>query len=998
MMLKHIICTYLVIGALCTSPIFSMEHVKKLTEKVTEHVPPYLQPKNNTLWWIIGFLAVSTAAHGITHWYETYQPQKSIKSAIKTIQSIPKTLDTNHPHLWRITTGYELRTGLLNSFSTIINFVKKYPIITNFPAFGMTLLAASTLANGIVNSNAGKRMVGGQATSEQKVELIANLTQGFTHAIYPSFIELMHGNQMQNLMKEPFKEQKPKQGYEIDVATLPTIEAFAGGSASLPERIQDIIQNINYKTNTQSAIKTKRIKTISLTGDPGLGKTTIARYIGRATNSDRFFEFHGADVIQMYIGQGATKLREFFEQALAGAYQGERVTIFLDECESIKQKRHYSDNHAQESSGITLTLLEYKSKIVENNDLDITLIEASNEDGLSTDQAVERRNDISIKIGYPQELDRSILAKQKLRDVVESWHPDFDQQFLEDIAKKTDGFTPDDFKKFAEQTALLHTNHHCPYIDPHNTISLNLIHEALLMQINRVIERHQSKITKLNHMKRLVQNSNEIEIDESIHSQSIKLHKHVVASLEQAKQNICLSKLPHDIITIKKEFFKKGKSSSLFERGLRFEHARQQLNKLRTLLNTSEQNKLDTIIQLLQQKTVPSKKVKEELSKLSEQTTLLEQQASLLKKLKTLKDTLLETENKIKSTQLQEQKLAEMMHVANELEPLLPEKERGLTNTINSIQTINDVQTIQTISDRINTLAEEKATAQQKWETVIKKALNTFSEKEKANDDDGYCDALEEKKPSNMDIVQELEHIKNSHAIPEQAKITTIYTQLEPTNDKDLSEQDIQNLFKEYKEAEIQEKASILALNVGETADNMQIMVKASEPLQNLDLEENSFEFNKEYETTFVPLEKTITQKFDYMPGIFGSLFGYKAYSELTAEERYALLGQSYYLKKNLCELDSNFDDDVIVDLNHFILHMKDDNQQKQVIARLLDPNNKQTIFNIINKKDSNEEKSKMLLQIKDLTPDNENKNKAKIEDIQAWVARTKLFNVNTGK
>lgn len=1039
---------------LCTNlcelhTLFSMNTTAKTTaEKMLITLPSQGPFNNKILWWGLGGILAS----GIIYEMIYHNTDQSLSSCAKKMG-----LTKAHAHV-------------INSARTIFNFIKQYPILLNPVLYTASLIAASTTSNTLLSSRAFTKIVGGKPTDEQIVRFGMPLTQSLTDKIFLSLCESVYGNSMQNLMKGP--EDVPEISYEKDINNLATLEDFANNREAIPEEIWTAINSIKAAYSaTKTAIKSEPTKTIFLMGDPGTGKTTTAEFIAREIGSEFFISLHGSDFLSSYVNGGALKLDTTLKREIERG-KNKKGVIFFDECESLVQKHgDYNSVSSSERASLTQTLLKAVDKIAGDNNIKICVIFAAND--TMVDSALQRRITTFIITSYPQPADRfKIIQKAFQKCTNPSLHPALPDNFIENLVPKTEGFTPADIKAFVKKVAQFHIHAKCTYIDPNNLISLSLIQNALLKQIDLAIQHHTQSVKDLQEEKNTLSTSKSdgLQHSEKAHQQMITTHSKSIAALEQAKMNIQQSQLPYEVIRIKKELCKLAQDSDLLKRAGRFDYARDQLNTLRQLLNTPEQNALAAILQQLHKKVPDKKNIVKNLNKLLEQNTLLDQQVTLARDLHKITNQLSNLNDQQIETDFAYKKLKDLIETVHELMPLLPEEERSLFQTINTIKTAKDFKNATDLIKRINTLAQEKDVAQKCWQQTIQDVQKELSAQTKKKDslkkttveqpknmpptssyltiikekmidaffsyfvqppqeqqlleqpvndeDDGILERalndgledLSQQAPNNginrysiiaqknslepVTPLEKLEKLQHKYAIPEQQKITEIYDQLELTENRStISDQEVKTIFQKYKDAEIQVNASNLAQGNNSKLDDIITILENEETLQDIDdftTEEALNQFTQAYENNFVPLEKTITQKFDYIPQWLWSFFS-KPSSTLTAEQKEQLLQLSYYMKKKLASSSSSplvqdLEDNEIIDLNHMIITTQDKQTQMQLWNRLLDTTKKPELFKIM-KEHTPEHYIPELLK---LPVQNIHQN----SDAQKILARLKLFDV----
>ena len=115
-----------------------------------------------------------------------------------------------------------------------------------------------------------------------------------------------------------------------------------GGLKPVVDRARELIELTLLRGNELSAIGVQPIKGVLFTGDPGTGKTMLARIIASQSRAV-FFEISGPEIFSKWYGQSEELLRRIFERA----GQEEKAIIFFDEIDSVAGQR---DDHSHEAS------------------------------------------------------------------------------------------------------------------------------------------------------------------------------------------------------------------------------------------------------------------------------------------------------------------------------------------------------------------------------------------------------------------------------------------------------------------------------------------------------------------------------------------------------------------------------------------------------------------------------------------------------------------------
>jgi cell division protease FtsH len=184
---------------------------------------------------------------------------------------------------------------------------------------------------------------------------------------------------------------------------------------------------------------------VLLVGPPGTGKTLLARAIAGEANVP-FFTISGSDFVEMFVGVGASRVRDMFEQAKKNA----PCIIFIDEIDAVGRHRGAGLGGGNDEREQTLNQLLVEMDGFESNE-GIILIAATNRPDV-LDPALLRpgRFDRQIVVPNPDVVGRERILKVHVRKVPMA--PDVD---LKTIARGTPGFSGADLMNLVNEAALL---------------------------------------------------------------------------------------------------------------------------------------------------------------------------------------------------------------------------------------------------------------------------------------------------------------------------------------------------------------------------------------------------------------------------------------------------------------------------------------------------------------------------------------------------------------
>lgn len=216
--------------------------------------------------------------------------------------------------------------------------------------------------------------------------------------------------------------------------------------AGVEEAKEELKEVIEYLKNPSKFKKLggKIPKGILLEGPPGTGKTLLARAVAGEANVP-FFSVSGSDFVEMFVGVGASRVRDLFDQGKKNA----PCIIFIDEIDAVGRHRGVVIGGGQEEREQTLNQLLFEMDGFESNEGIIVLAATNRSDVL--DHALLRpgRFDRRIEVPMPDVVGREGILKVHTRQV-----PLDESVDLKLIARGTPGFSGADLANLANEAAL----------------------------------------------------------------------------------------------------------------------------------------------------------------------------------------------------------------------------------------------------------------------------------------------------------------------------------------------------------------------------------------------------------------------------------------------------------------------------------------------------------------------------------------------------------------
>ena len=240
--------------------------------------------------------------------------------------------------------------------------------------------------------------------------------------------------------------------------------------AGLEEAKVEIMEIVDFlkKADKYRELGAKIPKGALLVGPPGTGKTLLAKAVAGEANVP-FLSISGSDFVEMFVGVGASRVRDLFEQAKQKA----PCIVFIDEIDAIGRARGknagFSGNDEREN---TLNQLLTEMDGFQTNTGVIVLAATNRADIL--DKALMRagRFDRQIEVGLPDVKEREEIFDVHLRPL--KLDPALDRSFL---ARQTPGFSGADIANVCNEAALIAARHNKKYVSK----------EDFLAAIDRII-------------------------------------------------------------------------------------------------------------------------------------------------------------------------------------------------------------------------------------------------------------------------------------------------------------------------------------------------------------------------------------------------------------------------------------------------------------------------------------------------------------------------------
>ena len=262
-----------------------------------------------------------------------------------------------------------------------------------------------------------------------------------------------------------------------------TFDDVAGADEE-KEELQEIVEFLRDPQKF-SALGARIPKGVLLVGPPGTGKTLIAKAVAGEAGV-HFLSISGSDFVELYVGVGAGRVRDLFDQAKKSA----PAIVFIDEIDAVGRQRGAGLGGGHDEREQTLNQLLVEMDGFASNEGVIVLAATNRQDILDPALLRPGRFDRQIYVGLPD-----IKGREEILKVHARQKPLAEDVSLREVARATSGFTGADLENLLNESALLAARGDRRYI------LMSDLHDAMLKVIagpekrSRVVTDHTRKLT-----------------------------------------------------------------------------------------------------------------------------------------------------------------------------------------------------------------------------------------------------------------------------------------------------------------------------------------------------------------------------------------------------------------------------------------------------------------------------------------------------------------------
>ena len=257
--------------------------------------------------------------------------------------------------------------------------------------------------------------------------------------------------------------------------------------AGADEEKEELAEIVDFLRDPQRFVELgARIpKGVLLVGPPGTGKTLLARAVAGEAGVE-FLSISGSDFVEMYVGVGASRVRDLFEQAKKAA----PCIIFIDEIDAVGRQRGTGLGGGHDEREQTLNQLLVEMDGFGTNDGVVVLAATNRADILDPALLRPSRFDRQIYVGYPD-----IKGREDVLKIHTANKPLAEDVDLAKVARGTAGFTGADLENLSNEAALLCARRGDQFITMADFEEAEIKVLAGPEKHSRVVPEHERKLT-----------------------------------------------------------------------------------------------------------------------------------------------------------------------------------------------------------------------------------------------------------------------------------------------------------------------------------------------------------------------------------------------------------------------------------------------------------------------------------------------------------------------
>ena len=260
--------------------------------------------------------------------------------------------------------------------------------------------------------------------------------------------------------------------------------ADVAGEDEAKENLQEVVNYLHDPSKYES-IGAKMPKGILLVGPPGTGKTLLAKAVAGEAGVG-FLSISGSDFVELYVGVGASRVRDLFEQAKKNA----PAIVFIDEIDAVGRQRGTGLGGGHDEREQTLNQLLVEMDGFTANEGVVVLAATNRADVLDPALLRPGRFDRQVYVGLPD-----IRGRKEILEVHAKGKPLAEDVDLGQLARGTPGFTGADLENLINEGALLAARKNQKFITMQDLKDAEIKVIAGPEKKSRVIPQHERELT-----------------------------------------------------------------------------------------------------------------------------------------------------------------------------------------------------------------------------------------------------------------------------------------------------------------------------------------------------------------------------------------------------------------------------------------------------------------------------------------------------------------------
>ncbi|HLA49429.1 MAG TPA: ATP-dependent zinc metalloprotease FtsH, partial [Candidatus Saccharimonadales bacterium] len=244
-------------------------------------------------------------------------------------------------------------------------------------------------------------------------------------------------------------------GNEKDKITFTDV----AGNDESKQDLQEVVEFLKYPKKFEG-VGARIPKGVLLIGPPGTGKTLLARAVAGEANAP-FFSISGSEFVEMFVGVGASRVRDLFNKAKKNA----PCIIFIDEIDAVGRRRGSGMGGGHDEREQTLNQILVEMDGFEQGQNVIVLAATNRSDVLDPALLRPGRFDRRVNIDLPDRKDRKLILETHFKEKPVSKEVD-----LETLSAKTAGSSGADLANIANEAAILAARHNRKVIENEDVV------------------------------------------------------------------------------------------------------------------------------------------------------------------------------------------------------------------------------------------------------------------------------------------------------------------------------------------------------------------------------------------------------------------------------------------------------------------------------------------------------------------------------------------------